>query len=211
MRGDTAAGIRHTCQHWIGGRIPPQDHRITFRSYCNINNPNFNRFPQITNSADLACTWDLPLCVHLTGKPGRLRTMRFLHTRDSPSVDVNKEQATAAAPLCHVPSWRSQGRLYLINRWFTAFVFFSHLPLQYDSSTGSHKCYKHNSLTYVKLGYNNTLFSLHVIISALFIAVLENVADKYWNQDKTVANVANIMADVRLKMYLNTRRVVNPT
>lgn len=40
MRGDTAAGIRHTCQHWIGGRIPPQDRRVTLRSYSNINNPN---------------------------------------------------------------------------------------------------------------------------------------------------------------------------
>lgn len=144
-----------------------------------INNPNFNRFPQITSSADLACTWDLPLCLHLTGKPDRLRTMRFLHTRDSTSVDVNKEQATAATPLCHVPSWRSQGRLYVINRWFTAFVFFSHVPLQHYSSTSSHKCCKHNSLTCVKLGYNNTLFSLYVIISALFIALIENVADEY--------------------------------
>jgi hypothetical protein len=31
MRGDTAAGIRHTCQHWIRGRIPPQDRRITLK------------------------------------------------------------------------------------------------------------------------------------------------------------------------------------
>jgi len=105
--------------------------------------------------------------------------MRFRHTRDSTSVDVNKEQVTAAAPLRHVLSWRSQGQLHLINRRFTAFVFFSHLPLQHDSSTSSHKCYKPNSLTNVKLGYNNTLFSLYVIIPALFIAVLENVADKY--------------------------------
>jgi hypothetical protein len=36
---------------------------LTLRSYCNINNPNFNRFPHITNSAERACTWDLPLCV----------------------------------------------------------------------------------------------------------------------------------------------------
>jgi hypothetical protein len=152
MRGDTAADIRHTCQHWTGGRIPPQDRRITLRSYCNITNPNFSRFPHITNSADPACTWDLPLCVHLAGKPDRLRTLRFRHTRDSTSVDVNKEQVTAAAPLRYVPSWRSQGQLYLINRWFIGFVFLSHLPLQHDSSTSSHKCYKYNSLTYVKLG-----------------------------------------------------------
>jgi len=134
MRGDTAAGIRHTCQHWI----PPQDRTVTLRSYSNSNNPNFNRFPQITNSA-LACTWDLPLCVHLTNKPDRLRTIRFRRTRGSTSVDVNKEQVTAAAPLRHVPSWRSQGQLYLINRWFTVFVFCRHLPLQHDSSTSSHK------------------------------------------------------------------------
>lgn len=196
-----ATGIGNTCQRWIGSRIPPQDRRITLSCYRNINNSNFNLFPQITNSVDLACTWDLPLCVHLTGRSDCLRTMSLRHKKD-----VNQEQATAAE--------HSVVSLYGVHTDSSTLL-----------TTGSLLSFSlsiyHCNVTAARVPINATNqilwptsnwgiitrhYHYYVIIPALFIAVLENAAYKYCNWDKTVANVANMKADVRLKMYLNTKR-----